>query len=647
MEGARAEGVDVIDDRFRRRALEREDLVAVDAEQQRDGVVLGQRNAENRLAGRAGGRVLGRVELGVVELAPPQVVAQRHAAVGEVRVHEGERVALQVDVALCFDRDPVAAAEEVVLRQLHRRGHTRQLRVAEAEGEAARGRLGDAEHHVHFVIAARHRLGFHVDAARFEIAQALQADLGAVDRGLRIPAALELAHLAAHHLVRGAVVALELHTTHLHARPGHDLQVDGDGAVLAVDLRNRIDLGEGVADVAQRRDDGIRAQLEQGAREHLVLLHEDARADLLLGQHRIAGDLHVRHLVDLAFGDAGGDVHVGLVGADRDLDAVFAEIDVAAVEVEVVQLLAVAFQLLARILVVAAVPAEPVGLARFPVVGQRVEVVDLVADDVDVADLGRPAFLDVDRDVDPVAVQARHRRRDAHVVLAAVVVLAHQLLGHAVEIEAVEGFAFGQADVVEAAGQVLGLDVLVAGQGQAIDRRTLGDREHQDVALACDLDVLEEPGAVERAHRFGNARRVDGVAAFHRQVGEHRAGADTLQAVDADVADGERTRGGRRQRRQRGRIHGRVGRRLGPGRSGNRRGEGKGKQSAVGKSRHSLDPSGKGVPARCSAGIRVGSRPSAPVAGCRCRTPGPSGWPAGPVPRIARLPSRAHSRGCL
>src|SRR3546814_8659881 len=91
----------------------------------------------------------------------------------DLRIEERERVALQVDVALGLDRHPVAAAQEVVLRQLHRRGDARQLRVAQAEDEAARGGFLDVEDHVDLVGGARYRLGLDVDAARLEEAQAL------------------------------------------------------------------------------------------------------------------------------------------------------------------------------------------------------------------------------------------------------------------------------------------------------------------------------------------------------------------------------------------------------------------------------------------------------------------------------------------
>src|SRR3546814_17450099 len=82
------------------------------------------------------------------------------------------------------------------------------------------------------------------------------------------------------------------------------------------------------------------------------------------------------------------------------------------------------------------------------------------------------------------AVELAHRGGDLDVVLAAVVVLAGELLGDAVEAEAVEGLAFGQADVGPALEQLIGLDVLVAGQRPLVYRRAPDHVHHQDVDLS-------------------------------------------------------------------------------------------------------------------------------------------------------------------
>ncbi|MNV53693.1 hypothetical protein D3C71_1458510 [compost metagenome] len=192
----------------------------------------------------------------------------------------------------------------------------------------------------------------------------------------------------------------------------------------------------------------------------------------------------------------------------------------------------------------------------------------LGADQVDVLDLGGLAFLDRDGDVHAVAVQRAHRRGDVHVVLATVVVLAAQFLGHAVQAQAVEGATLGQADVAQALEQLVALDVLVAGDGQLVDRRAFLDRDHEDVALAVQLDVFKEAGLVQRTNGVADLGIVDRIAAFHRQVGEHGAGGDTLQAVHADIAGGKGL----------GRL-----RERGQGQTGSK---GEGQQAAIGKSRH-------------------------------------------------------------
>ena len=64
--------------------------------------------------------------------------------------------------------------------------------------------------------------------------------------------------------------------------------------------------------------------------------------------------------------------------------------------------------------------------------------------------------------------------------------------------------------------QVLGLDVLVALELEALDGRALVDHHDQRVAVAAHLDVAEEAGVVQRAHRLANALRRQVVADVDR-----------------------------------------------------------------------------------------------------------------------------------
>src|SRR3546814_19234393 len=100
-----------------------------------------------------------------------------------------------------------------------------------------------------------------------------------------------------------------------------------------------------------------------------------------------------------------------------DRGVVDAEVDVAAVVVVVVERFQVAGELLARVLVVAAVPAETVALGRLPRIGEVFLLELRVADQVDVADLGRLAFLDRQGHVDAGAVELSHRGGALDVVI--------------------------------------------------------------------------------------------------------------------------------------------------------------------------------------------------------------------------------------
>ncbi len=393
------------------------------------------------------------------------------------------------------------------------------------------------------VVGARNLGRVDVDGA--EEAQALQADLRAVDRGLRVPGTLELAHFTAQHVVARVHVALEHDLAHVHALAGHDEEVEADLALLLVDRRDRLHFGERVADVGQRRGDRVDRLLDLLAREGVADLDLHQLAQVVLVEDEGAGQLDVVDLVDLAFGDVGDDVHLALVRTDADLGRIDVEVGVAAVHVVGLQLLQVAGKLLLRVLVVLGVPRGPVRRVRLELaldvlVGER-----LVADDVEVLDARRLAFGDVDRDLDAVAVEVDLGGLHRDVVLAAVVVLLGQFVLDLVELELVEGFAFGHADALEALEQVFFLDVLVAADGDLGDLRALLQRHHEDFTLARQLHVAEEAGLVQGADRLLGAVAGQRVALLDRQVGEHRARCDARQAFDADVGDREGIERGR------------------------------------------------------------------------------------------------------
>jgi len=111
---------------------------------------------------------------------------------------------------------------------------------------------------------------------------------------------------------------------------------------------------------------------------------------------------------------------------------------------------------------------------------------------------------------------------------------------HAVEREAVEGFAFGQADLLQALAQIVFLDVLVAAQVQFGDRGTLHHLDHQDVALALHFHVTEELGLVQRTDRTLRSFVGQSFALVDRQVVEDGPGRDAAKPVDTNIGNDER-----------------------------------------------------------------------------------------------------------
>ena len=109
------------------------------------------------------------------------------------------------------------------------------------------------------------------------------------------------------------------------------------------------------------------------------------------------------------------------------------------------------------------------------------------------------ALVDVDRDLDLVARHFLDLGVDAHCVLATREVLVGEVLLDLVEHGLVEGLAGREADVAQRLLQVLGLDVLVALDLEALDRGPLEHHHQERVAIATQLHLAEEVALV--AHR--------------------------------------------------------------------------------------------------------------------------------------------------
>jgi hypothetical protein len=261
---------------------------------------------------------------------------------------------------------------------------------------------------------------------------------------------------------------------------------------------------------------------------------------LLLRHDHVAGKLDVGDRVAVAFRDADRHEDVALVGRDGHLHVVRAEVRKAAVHVERAQLFEVAFQRLFRVTVVAANERQPVARGQLEVADDVLLFERSVADDVDLANLGAIALLDLNRDADAIVVERLDRRCHLRGVFASAVVLLGQRLRELVERRAVEGLARLQPVLRQHFLEVVVLNVLVAVERELENRGPLEHDDDERVAVAAELDVLEESRLEQRARRFAQPPLVDGVADVDRQVVVDRAFGDTLIALDAEVAYDER-----------------------------------------------------------------------------------------------------------
>ena len=482
----------------------------------------------------------------------------RHVAVGDrdgalqvvdvgVRVGVRDAVYLLEGATVQVDGDALTRAEEVGVRVAAVQHELVGLGVTDAAGELRRRALLDLVVHVHQVRGSRHRRGLEIHA--LDVRQALDALLGALERGIRQPAALELAHLTAQHLVVDAVGAAEADVTHVHAVARVDEEGERHRVIGVVGGGHRLDLGEGIAVAPHAILHQFLRRGDQLAVEGRARVYQQQLLELALRHDERARQLDLRHLVDLALIDVHGDEDVFLLRSDRHLGRIQLEVRVTAIHVEVAHLLQVTLQRLARVAVVLPVPGQPVGRLQL----ERLQNLFLWksgrAHDVDLADLGARAFLDLDLDLHAVARLLLHVRVDLHAVLAAGEVLVGEILGNVLEHRAVEGLAGREPDVAQRLLQILGLDVLVTGDLEALDGRALQHHDNERAAVAAQLHVAEEAGGVQSADRLAHALRREVIADVHRQVVVDRALGDALQTLDADVADGEVRRARRRLRK--------------------------------------------------------------------------------------------------
>jgi hypothetical protein len=348
-----------------------------------------------------------------------------------------------------------------------------------------------------------------------------------------------LTHLAPQRLVVDCGLVVEIDMANVDPIAGFDEKRQRHGFLVVIgrghgiDFRKRVTVG---AEPVAHQFLGIG---DRFARKRIARMNQQQFAHLRLGNHEGAGQFDLGDLENRALVDVHRDEHVVFFRRDRDLSRFDLKVRVAAVHVIRANLLQIALQGLARVAIVLFVPGQQIRRLQLEAAENVLFLEGRIADEVDHADFGALAFLDVDDDLDLVAGQIGDFGVDAHCVFAAAEVLIGQILFDLIEHRAIEDLAVGEPDVAQALLQIFGLDVFVALDLELRDRRPLDHDDEQRVAVAAQFDVAEKARGIHSAHRFADPLGVEMIADVDRQIVEDRAFRNALQALHAYVADRE------------------------------------------------------------------------------------------------------------
>ena len=406
-------------------------------------------------------------------------------------------------------------------------------RVAHRALKFARLPFSQAEDYVHLVLRARHPQSLKVHF--LQVRQPLQADLGTLQKIVGQVGALELAQLAAQDLVFNGQGAVETDAAHVNPALGADQQRDGNLAAVFVDLGDRRDLGEPIALLPQAQPDQFTALGDELLGKAHAGLEQHVAVQLRLVHHEIAGQLHVGHDVVAALANIDGDEYVLQIGRQGHLGGFQVEIRVTAIEVVGAELLQVALQGFARIAVVLADEGQPVRRLQFKVLFQFLVGEQLIAHDVDLADARAVALFDVDHHVHLVVGQPGDVHIDVGAVLAATEIKIRQGQLDLFQNRRLDQAAGRNAVARQGLGEILGLDILVALNQQRFDCRLLTNRHNQCVAVTPEFNIGEKARPVQAAQQLPDRACVQRVADVHRQIVQHGALGNPLQALDSYV----------------------------------------------------------------------------------------------------------------
>ena len=336
-------------------------------------------------------------------------------------------------------------------------------------------------------------------------------------------------------MILGAQVADDVDALDVDALALVDGVDEIDRMVGVVAIGARPDAGEGIATLGHLQRQRLGGLVDVGRVVDLPRNGQQVAAVLLRPDRRQrALDAHVAESVELTFLDRVGDEETRPVAVDLGVAGDHAHVGVAVLQVVLPQQLLIQAHTIRIVDVGALEEIEPARLGGRDDVAQLRVGKHAVADEIDLLDLRRRTFRDLEHQVDSVLVEfdqlRLHRRGEPALPAVDVEDALHvgQRLGAGVDRARLE---------LHLVLQRRRIDLAVALEGDLRNDRILDDRDHHAGAVAIDSHVGEQAGLEQRLQRAVDFAGVVGVADRELQVGAHRLGLDPAIADHADIAD--------------------------------------------------------------------------------------------------------------
>src|SRR6266545_4248044 len=380
------------------------------------------------------------------------------------------------------------------------------------------------------------RSGLGGDLHLFEVAQVFQPALGAGNEGPVVGVAFGDIELAPDHVITGADIAADIDLLDVDARPILDREGEVDSVGLRVAISARTHRHEGKT-LSRRFDrhvlDGF---LHRLGVENLARRYPKPRAhQSRIERAHIRAHIHRSNPELLAFFDDEFHHEAARSWIELDRRRHDAHIDVAVLQIEATQQLAISLDAIRIIDVVALQEREEPRLGRPHHLLEAEAGIDAVADELDAPDIGARALVDLEHEINAAVGQVDDDRIDANVIATAASIDLDDALDVGLDDRARQRATLARLDLKL---ELVVLDLPIALKRNAIDDRILGHPHDDPAARRLNADVLKQPRRQQRLIGFVDLEGPNSPVRSRLEIGADRIGLDPPISLNHDRVDG-------------------------------------------------------------------------------------------------------------